>query len=53
MRRVYRDEGVGWWVGFKGTRELQAIWGVGRVYRDEGVVGSVGVCIGFTGIREL
>jgi hypothetical protein len=35
--RVYRDEGVGWWVGFKGTRELQAMWGV----------------VGFTGMRAL
>jgi hypothetical protein len=47
---------VGGLVGFTGIRELKqlresvmftgmrefAMWGVGRVYRDEGVVGTVG-----------
>jgi hypothetical protein len=29
------------------------MWGVGRVYRDEGVVGNVGGLVGLTGTREL
>ncbi len=28
-------------VGLTGMRELSAMWGVGKVYRNEGVVGTV------------